>query len=352
MTLVLENVSHCFGDTPVLRDVSLSVGAGEIVCLLGPSGCGKTTLLRIAAGLEPIQSGRVSIAGEAVADGGTGLDTAPERRGVGLLFQDYALFPHLTVAENIGFGLSALSASERSGRVATALEKVNMQGFAEAYPHVLSGGQQQRVALARVMAPGPRVILLDEPFSDLDARLRDKVRDDTLHMLQHSGISVLMVTHDPEEAMFMGERIALMQEGRIAQVGRPVDLYLSPVSSFVAGFLGEVNRYESLVESGRVMTPFGPVSARGCPEGASVEVLIRPEALYLTSGAEEGSARARVEAARMLGRTSLVHLSVADRNGGGPLHFHARLPGQFLPKEDELVSVTLDEFRTFVFPRL
>jgi iron(III) transport system ATP-binding protein len=159
------------------------------------------------------------------------------------------------------------------------------------------------------------------------------------------------VTHDPEEAMFMAERIAVMHQGRVAQIGRPVDLYLAPVNSFVAGFLGEVNRYESVVANGRVMTPFGPVSARGCDEGEPVEVLIRPEALYLTSGLEDGAAPAQVEAARMLGRTSLVHLSVADLDGGGPLHFHARLPGQFLPRENELVSVTLDEIRTFVFPR-
>ncbi len=351
MTLILEGVSHSFGDLAVLEDVGVAIGEGEIVCLLGPSGCGKTTLLRIAAGLEPIQRGRVEISGETMSDGSNGVDVPPERRGVGLLFQDYALFPHLTVAENVAFGLSGLAPGERRKRIHEALDQVNMLDFTDSYPHVLSGGQQQRVALARVMAPGPRVILLDEPFSDLDARLRDKVRDDTLHMLQHTGMSVLMVTHDPEEAMFMAERIAIMNRGRVAQIGRPVDLYLSPVDSFVAGFLGEVNRYEGEVSGGRVQTPFGPVSARGCGDGQAVEVLIRPEGLYLTSGLEEGATPARVEAARMLGRTSLVHLSVEDSNGAGPLHFHARLPGQFLPRENELVSVTLDEIRTFVFPR-
>ncbi|MBI4185203.1 MAG: ABC transporter ATP-binding protein [Proteobacteria bacterium] len=352
MSLVLEHVAHAFGDRVVLQDVSLGVGAGEIVCLLGPSGCGKTTLLRIAAGLERLQAGRILIGGRVVA--GPDVHVPPEERGVGLLFQDYALFPHLNVRENVLFGLTRLAPSERAERMTQALAQAGLAGYEEAYPHTLSGGQQQRVALARALAPRPRLLLLDEPFSDLDSRLRDQVRDDTLHTLQRAGISTLMVTHDAEEAMFMGERIALLREdGRIAQSGRPADLYLSPASGFVASFLGEVNRLPGRVERGSVGTPFGPLAAPDLPEGTRVEVLIRPEALLLERWADdadapEGRGRARVTAARMLGRTSMVHLSVPGPNGA-TLHIHARVPGQFLPKEDEVVAVTLDSTRTFVF---
>ncbi len=349
MSLVLEHVSHAFGGTVVLNDVSLEVSAGEIVCLLGPSGCGKTTLLRIAAGLEHLQTGRITIDGRVVA--GPGLDVPPEGRRVGLLFQDYALFPHLTVRENVLFGLKHLPGAEQATRAEEALSQVDMTSYESVYPHVLSGGQQQRVALARALAPRPRLLFLDEPFSDLDSRLRDQVRDDTLHMLQRTGMSTLMVTHDAEEAMFMGERIVLLRDdGRIAQSGNPTELYLKPDSSFVAAFLGEVNRLAGRVEGGMVQTPFGSVAAPGIANSTSVEVLIRPEALLLAHRRDgDGTeGKARVTAARMLGRTSMVHLSVSGANGA-ELHIHARVPGQFLPKEGEIVAVSLDPTRIFVF---
>jgi iron(III) transport system ATP-binding protein len=337
-------------------DVSLSIAPGELVGLVGPSGCGKTTALRLAAGLEVLQAGRVLIDGQVVADGR--VHVPPEARSVGLMFQDYALFPHLNVADNVGFGLRGRPGAERRSRVQDALAQVGMEAQAEAYPHTLSGGQQQRVALARALAPEPRIMLLDEPFSGLDSQLRVRIRDDTLHVLKDSGAATLMVTHDPEEAMFMTDRIALMRAGRIVQVGRPADLYFAPDSAFVAGFFGEVNRLEGRVEAGRVSTPLGDVDAGRFEEGAAVEVLIRPEALKLhpvsadAAGAERGEAAAgaaRVMAARLLGRTSLVHLSV-DRPDGEPVHLHARIPGRFLPVEDEVMAIHLDRSEAFVFP--
>ena len=348
--LCLEGVSHAYGDLLALDDIGLSVARGEVVCLLGPSGCGKTTALRIAAGLETLQRGRVTLEGAEVA--GKGVNLPPERRSVGLVFQDFALFPHLTVQDNVAFGLRGLSAEARDTRVAETLRQVGMETSASAYPHTLSGGQQQRVALARALAPKPKVMLLDEPFSGLDARLRNQVRDETLHLLKESGAATLMVTHDPEEAMFMADRVALMRAGRIAQMGRPTDLYFAPRDAFVASFFGDVNELQGVIRDGRVTTPFGEVPAPDLEENAPVEILIRPEALRLQPLGPDGAdavGTARVMASRMLGRSSLVHLSV-NGSSGQDLHLHARVPGRFLPPEDELLAVHLDRSQAFVFP--
>ncbi len=349
--LRLEHVSHAYGAVQAVSDVSLALAPGELMCLLGPSGCGKTTVLRVTAGLETLQQGRVLIDGRVVADGRA--QEPPEARNVGLMFQDYALFPHLSALQNVEFGLRRLPSAERRSRAAAALAQVGMAGQAGAFPHTLSGGQQQRVALARALAPQPRIMLLDEPFTGLDVRLRNQVRDDALHVLKSSGAATLMVTHDPEEAMFMADRIAVMRDGRILQAGPPADLYYAPANAFVAGFFGEINRLRARVANGRVATVLGEIEAGGFADGVTVEVLIRPEALKLhpaVSGgpAADGGGRARVMAARLLGRTSLVHLSV-DRSDGEDLHLHARVPGRFLPEENAIMSVQLDRSQTFVF---
>lgn len=348
--LALDHVSHAYGDTVVVRDVSLSVAPGEFMCLLGPSGCGKTTTLRIAAGLEVPAQGAVWVDGRKVAGGG-GAFVPPEHRSVGFLFQDYALFPHLKVIDNVTFGIRHLPAEQRRGRAMKALERVGMAGHAEAYPHTLSGGQQQRVGLARSLAPEPRLMLLDEPFSGLDKRLRDQVRDETLHVLKETGISAMLVTHDPEEAMFMADTIALMRNGRIVQMGSPVELYCKPRSAFAARFFGEVNRLEGRVRHGRIASPFGLLDAPGLEEGSSVELLVRPEALTL-SAVEDGTdpqSWARVLESRMLGRSSLVHLRM-DCPEAGSVHLHARVPGQFLPPAGEALEVVLDHAQTFIYP--
>lgn len=343
--LELREVSHRYGDVLAVDRLSLSVGEGEVVCLLGPSGCGKSTVLRLAAGLEVLQEGEIAIAGRSVA--AAGKSSPPESRGVGLVFQDYALFPHLSVADNVAFGLQAVPAANREARVLRALRDVGMEDQAARFPHMLSGGQQQRVALARALVAGPSVVLLDEPFSGLDARLRDKVRDQTLHALMESQAATLMVTHDAEEAMFMADRIAVMREGGILQTGTPDDLYCRPASAFVAQLFGEINRLDGLVSGSAVKTPFGALPAAGLEEGAAADILIRPEALHLSHEAQ--GARGRVITSRMLGRSSLIHLSVEDGTVTG-LHLHARAPGRFLPDEGEQLSVVLDSSQAFVFP--
>jgi len=342
--LDLREVSHRYGDILAVDRLSLSVGEGEVMCLLGPSGCGKTTVLRLAAGLEALQEGEIAIAGQTVA--GAGMSSPPETRGVGLVFQDFALFPHLSVADNVAFGLQSVPAADREARVLRALGDVGMANQAGRFPHMLSGGQQQRVALARALVAWPSVVLLDEPFSGLDARLRDQVRDQTLHALMESQAATLMVTHDAEEAMFMADRIAVMCDGRIVQTGTPDDLYCHPGTAFVAQLFGEVNHLSASVRGGKVETPFGPLPADELADGSAAEILIRPEALRLSQAAD--GPRGQVITSRMLGRTSLVHLSVADGTVTG-LHLHARAPGRFLPDEGQQFSVTLDTSQAFVF---
>ncbi len=354
--LAMRHVRHVYDGAQVaVDDVSLTVGPGEVVCLLGPSGCGKTTLLRIAAGLEALQEGELSLRGEPLSVPG-GRHVPPEKRSVGLAFQDSALFPHLRVLENVGFGLESLPAGERRERAMALLEQLGMADYARTYPHQLSGGQQQRVALARALAPAPALMLLDEPFSSLDARLREQIRDDTLHVLKRVGAGTLLVTHDPEEAMFMADRIALMRDGRIIQMGTPRELYCEPEDPFVVSFFGAVNEWGGEVRDGRVATPVGPVAAPALAEGARARVMIRPEALRVTpvelpddERRAEPAQRGQVIQARLLGRSSLVQLHARGADGS-EANLQAQVPGVFLPEPGQPVALALDTSQTFVFP--
>jgi iron(III) transport system ATP-binding protein len=342
--LAIEHLSHRFGPVLAVNKAELSVGAGEVVCLVGPSGCGKTTLLRVAAGLERLQEGRVMIGGAVMADPKGSVP--PEGRNVGIVFQDFALFPHLTVRGNIAFGLQKHSTAERDQMVAQALERTGMAGYAATYPHQLSGGQQQRVALARALAPRPRVVLLDEPFSGLDTSLRHRVRDQAAEILRESGIATLMVTHDPEEAMYLADRIAVMNKGSIRQVGTPDEIYLKPADAFVAAFFGDVNQFDGVVRDGQVMTTLGPVAANGITNDKAVEVLVRPEALMI--GDQRTGAPATVTSARFLGRSSLIDVRLADASA---TRVRIHVPGRFLPEAGASVAVSHDPSQTFVFPK-
>ena len=278
-----------------------------------------------------------------------GHDMPPEARRVGFVFQDYALFPHLTVAENVGFGLSRLPRAERAARVTEALARVRLEDRGAAWPHQLSGGMQQRVALARALAPRPAVLLLDEAFASLDARLREQVRDDTLHVLQQSGIPALIVTHDAEEAMFMADRIALMRDGRVEQVGTPEDLYLRPKNPFVARFLGEVNEVPAIVRSGVAYSALGDLPA-GLPDGPA-RLLLRPEGLRVLPAGTNHAAAAEVEACRLMGATTMAHMALPD-GAGQVLHVHARLPPGVVLRRGESVCLAADPERAFAFPIL
>ena len=259
---------------------SLTVERGEVMSLLGPSGCGKTTALRVVAGLEAPDRGEVWLNGRMVA--GPGVWTAPEKRRVGLVFQDYALFPHLTVAKNVAFPLDEWASARRRARVEEMLALVGLGGLGERYPHQLSGGQQQRVALARALAPEPAVVLLDEPFSNLDADSRGEMRRHVRDILKSLGATAVFVTHDQEEALFMGDRVAVMNRGRLEQVGTPEEVFGAPATRFVAEFLGIPCFLPAVVTPDGLQTELGMQRQElPAPPGARVDLLVRPDDLSL-----------------------------------------------------------------------
>jgi iron(III) transport system ATP-binding protein len=264
----------------VVDEVSFCVGAGEVVCLLGASGSGKSTTLRIGAGIERADRGEIVIAG-VIADG-PGVFIAPEKRQVGLVFQDLALFPHLDATRNAAFGLYRLPKAEAARRAADMLAVVGLSHLAHAFPHQLSGGEQQRLAVARALATRPAAMLLDEPFSGLDDRLRDGVRSEVLSILRGQGAATLFVTHDPDEALRSADRIVLLREGRVIQDGTPADLFDAPADLGVAEFFSPINRMAGIVAGGAVLTPFGPVPVPGALTG-HVTVALRPRDLAIVA---------------------------------------------------------------------
>jgi iron(III) transport system ATP-binding protein len=345
--LRFDKISHHYGLWPSIDDISLNIEEGKVVSLLGPSGCGKSTILRIAAGLEKPSTGSVWIDSDKVA--GDDAFTAPEQRRVGLVFQDYALFPHMTVAENILYSLEGVSTDSAYNcqRLGEVLEQVDMTNYAESWPHMLSGGQQQRVALARALAPKPKIMLLDEPYAGLDSRLRERIRDEMLHVLKEAGTTVLMVTHDSEEAMFMSDYIYVMKDGHIQQAGRPIDLYCRPQSVFVAEFFGEVNRIDGQARDGCLRTPLGNFNVHHGYSGTA-SLVIRHEALIIGSDGND-SVNAEVMETRLLGRHSLIHLSMPTEDGED-VHLHARVPGLNMISPGEKVFLSVDPDQVFVFP--
>ena len=276
----VTGLSKSYGDVPVLRDVDLRIAPGALVALLGPSGCGKTTLLRTIAGLERHTTGEVRVGERLLAGDGTFIP--PERRRVGMVFQDGAVFPHLSVARNVGYGLPRRTPG-RDARIADALELVGLAGYGDRTPATLSGGQLQRVALARALAPRPAVILLDEPFSSLDAPLRAELRGEVRRMLTAIDATALFVTHDQEEAFVVGDEVALMLDGRVVQQGPPTLLYEQPASREIAAFIGDANFVPGDADGDGARTAIGWIPLVDAPEGA-VEVMVRPERVVAAPG--------------------------------------------------------------------
>jgi len=306
LSLEFSHIAHAYGDTRALHDISFVASSGEITCLLGASGCGKSTLLNLAAGLLPVQSGKIAVDGAVIAD--ATFSPPPEARPVGMVFQDGALFPHMTIAKNIAFGLSRAEPNVIEGW----LEHVGLAGLGGRYPHQLSGGQQQRAALARAMAPGPQVLLMDEPFASVDIVLRRRLRRECRMLLREQGATTIMVTHDPEEALDIADRIAVMEGGLIIQFGTPEDLHERPATASVGAMFGGAQVIEATRKGACLHTPLGdwPIScvAGGLPDNALLELLVHAETLDCVADADGLIARD----VHPLGVASRVLLSMAN----------------------------------------
>ena len=342
----INNLSYSMNEKKILNNINLKLEKEKIACILGPSGCGKTTLLKLIAGLSKVQEGEIFLNENLVSSSNIHLKT--EKRKIGFLFQDYALFPHQTVKQNLQFAIKNKSTSHR---VEEIMDVIKLSDSLEKYPHELSGGEQQRVALARSIIAKPDLLLLDEPFSSLDLNLKEEVRDDTLHLLQKSNISVLLVTHDPFEAMFISNQINIMNKnGEIVQSGSPTDLYNLPNSSYVANFFGETNKFQGVVKDTIVETPVGEFKVENNLESKNVDIFIRPEAVKLSKEQTPvNGIKGTVMASKLMGTYSFIHLSVLSKNNE-VVHVHSHMPPNFLPNQSSAVGIEIDKEQTFIFP--
>jgi len=333
-SVTLSNVRRLYAGVAALDDVSITAPETKVLVLLGPSGSGKSTILRLVAGLEPVDAGEVRIGEELVSARGRTMPA--EQRRIGMVFQDYALFPHLTAAANVAFGLDKLARAEREAQTLRWLDRVGLKHRADSYPHELSGGEQQRVALARALAPKPRAVLLDEPFSGLDPVQRAELREASLAALAETRTTTLFVTHDAEEALLVADRLAILKGGRLLQEAAPREAYDKPASIDAAAALGPVNVYEGRVENGAVVTPFGAIAAPGLNSGAPARATVRAEALSLTSGE-----MARVLDVRPHGAHDLVRIEANS------VTWRALVPARTVVSET--VDVQIQPAGAFVF---
>jgi len=338
----LSGLSKSFEATKAVRNFDLDIAPGEIICLLGPSGCGKTTLLRLIAGIERPDAGRIAIGGFDVC--APGLFMPPEKRGVGLMFQDFALFPHLTVVDNVAFGLKKLGRAVARQEAGAALARMGLADYADHYPHMLSGGQQQRVALARALVPRPGILLMDEPFSGLDGRLRQTIRNETLAILREVRATAIVVTHDAEEAMRMADRIVVMRGGEKVQSGTAEELYNRPANVYVAETFSEMNIIPCRVISGWAVGPFGRFRAPDGVEG-EVSLCLRPREIELCDAAS--GTPARVLEARLLGDQALLELGVKGLDQAVSI----RVDSGTMPEQGAEIFLRVKPGSVMIFPQ-
>jgi len=340
MILEVDDIWLGYDEGSVIRGLSFELDEGEIGCLLGASGCGKTTALRAIAGFEPLKAGEIRIGGRVASTPDFRL--APEKRSVGMVFQDHALFPHLDVARNVGFGLRRIDREERHRRIEELLELIGLEGLSHRYPHELSGGQQQRVALARALAPEPAVLLMDEPFSNLDARLRRRMGEEVRSILKARGTATLMVTHDQHEAFALADRVGLLKDGRMLQWDSPYQLYHRPISHYVAAFTGRGSYLNARIEGDSLIHGLGiSTLPADRPDGEELALLIRPDDIR----PDTGGPRAKVLSRQFQGAQILYRLELETGE-----EIAALFPSHDDYAVDETIGVTLDARHLVLFP--
>jgi len=339
--LRVENLNWTNSGKKIVSDISLSLFSGEVLCLLGDSGCGKTSLLRLISGLEKEDSGEIFINEEIISS--KKFSALPENRPVSMIFQDYALFPHMTVYQNIAYGVSALQKEQKKSKIDKIIRDLDIQEHLKKYPHELSGGEQQRVALARAIAPEPLILLMDEPFSGLDRSLREYIREETISLLRNSQAAIILVTHDPEEAMLVGDRIALMRNGKINQIGTNDEMIFQPINDYTVSTFSNVNTYQSVIKNKKVETPFGFFEIPDNISGNQAKILIRDQAFQIVSPTENNSYK--VNQIDYTGENSRIELRATNSD----TQVKITVPGKTSVKLDDKIGLSVDERYVHIF---
>tara|TARA_Y100001960_G_scaffold316364_1_gene383159 strand:- start:394 stop:1452 length:1059 start_codon:yes stop_codon:yes gene_type:complete len=344
----IENLSQTKDNKKILDNINLSIPINKVVCLVGPSGCGKTSLLRAISGLDNFSSGRISFDNKIISKPNYSVPT--ENRNIGLVFQESNLFPHLNVFKNVSFGSKKKKYKDIQKETFEILKKIGLPHYANVYPHQLSGGQKQLVAIARSLLTKPKLIMMDEPFANLDERLKNKIRDITLHLLQKTFTTALIITHDPDDAMFMGDFIAIMNNGKILQFDTPENIYNNPSSSFVARFFGETLSIKSKVNNKKAKTIFGPINITNSKNGKEIEIVFRSEAFNITKNKSKNRTKkikSRIIAVRYISDNSYLHLDIL--NNSFKKHIHIKVPGKFIPPKNKICYINIGKKNFFVF---
>jgi len=339
--LRVENLNWTNSGKKIVSDISLSLFPGEVLCLLGDSGCGKTSLLRLISGLEKEDSGEIFINEEIISS--KKFSALPENRPVSMIFQDYALFPHMTVYQNIAYGVSALQKEQKKSKIDKIIRDLDIQEHLKKYPHELSGGEQQRVALARAIAPEPLILLMDEPFSGLDRSLREYIREETISLLRNSQAAIILVTHDPEEAMLVGDRIALMRNGKINQIGTNDEMIFQPINDYTVSTFSNVNTYQSVIKNKKVETPFGFFEIPDNISGNQAKILIRDQAFQIVSPTENNSYK--VNQIDYTGENSRIELRATNSD----TQVKITVPGKTSVKLDDKIGLSVDKRYVHIF---
>ena len=337
----MENLNWTNSGKKIVSDISLSLFPGEVLCLLGDSGCGKTSFLRLICGLEKEDSGEIYINEEIISS--EKISVLPEKRPVSMIFQDYALFPHMTVYQNIAYGINSLQKEQKKSKIDKIIRDLDIQEHLKKYPHELSGGEQQRVALARAIAPEPLILLMDEPFSGLDRSLREYIREETITLLRNSQAAIILVTHDPEEAMLVGDRIALMRNGKINQIGTNDEMIFQPINDYTVSTFSNVNTYQSVIKNKKVETPFGFFEIPDNISGKQAKILIRDQAFQIVNPTENNSYI--VNQIDYTGENSRIELKAINSD----TQVKITVPGKTAVKLDDKIGLSVDERYVHIF---